>query len=152
LGADRLELANTQYLGWALENRDALLPTREQIAAARAHATSAKDRLKGKMEILFVLPDYYADRPKSFMNGWGNRYLVVTPDGLALPCHLAHTLPGLAFDNVRDHSLQEIWTESKVFGSFRGEAWLPDPCRTCERRSIDFGGCRCQAFHLTGNP
>ena len=151
LAADRLELANTQYLGWALVNRAALLPTREQLDRAREVARAARQRLQGRMEVLFVTPDYYADFPKSCMDGWGRRFIVVAPDGLVLPCHAAHTLPGLVFDNARDKPLAEIWQSSSGFGAFRGEAWMPEPCRSCDRRSIDFGGCRCQAFHLTGN-
>lgn len=152
LGADRLELANTQYLGWALPNRRALLPTPEQLARARAVAAAARERLRGRMEVLFVLPDYYAARPKACMDGWGRRFIVVTPDGLALPCHAAHTLPGLRFDSVRDRALADIWYRSPAFEAFRGEAWMPEPCRSCDRRGLDFGGCRCQAFHLTGDP
>ncbi len=148
---DRLELANTQYLAWALENRSALLPSRAALDAAREIAKAAKERLKGKIEVLFVLPDYYSDRPKACMSGWGKRYLLVSPDGLALPCHLAHTLPGLRFDNVQERSLDEIWHHSAAFAAFRGDAWMPEPCKSCERREIDFGGCRCQAFHLTGD-
>jgi len=151
LKVDRLELANTQYLAWALENRSALLPSQAELDAAREVAKAAKERLKGKIEVLFVLPDYYSDRPKACMSGWGKRYLLVSPDGLALPCHLAHTLPGLSFDNVQEHSLDEIWHHSAAFAAFRGEAWMPEPCKSCERREIDFGGCRCQAFHLTGD-
>lgn len=151
LNVDRLELANTQYLAWALENRGALLPSQAELDSARVVAKAAKERLKGKIEVLFVLPDYYSDRPKACMSGWGKRYLLVTPDGLALPCHLAHTLPGLQFDNVQERSLDEIWHHSAAFAAFRGEAWMPEPCKSCERREIDFGGCRCQAFHLTGN-
>ena len=151
MSADRLELANAQYLGWALQNRPALLPTREQLERARAIAASAKARLLGKIEVLFVTPDYYSMYPKSCMDGWGRRFIVVNPEGLALPCHLAHTLPGLRFDNVRQCHLSDIWHHSSGFNQFRGEGWLPDPCRTCDRRTIDFGGCRCQAFHLTGN-
>jgi pyrroloquinoline quinone biosynthesis protein E len=150
LGADRLELANTQYLGFALSNRAALLPTREQLDRARRAAAEQKARLRGRMELLFVLPDYYSDFPRACMSGWGRRYLVVSPDGLALPCHQAHTIPGLAFENVLARPLAEIW-EGPGFRAFRGEDWMRDPCRTCERRTIDFGGCRCQAFHLTGN-
>ncbi len=149
LGADRLELANTQYLGWALANRRALLPTRDMLERARAAAAAAKERLKGRMEVLFVLPDYYSDYPKACMDGWGRRFLLVTPDGLALPCHVAHTLPGLRFDNVRERPLDEIWRDSLGFNQYRGEDWMPEPCRSCDRRSIDFGGCRCQAYHLT---
>jgi pyrroloquinoline quinone biosynthesis protein E len=151
LAADRLELANTQYLGWALVNRAALLPTREQLDRAREVARAARRRLQGRMEVLFVTPDYYADFPKSCMDGWGRRFIVVAPDGLVLPCHAAHTLPGLAFDNAKDRSLAEIWRSSAAFDAFRGESWMPEPCRSCDRRTVDFGGCRCQAFHLTGN-
>jgi pyrroloquinoline quinone biosynthesis protein E len=151
LGADRLELANTQYLGWALANRDALLPTREQLERARAVAAEARRRLRGRMEILFVTPDYYTDLPKACVDGWGRRFIVLSPDGLVLPCHAAHTLPGLTFDNVKGRSLDDIWRDSPAFNAFRGEAWMPEPCRSCERRTVDFGGCRCQAFHLTGN-
>jgi pyrroloquinoline quinone biosynthesis protein E len=151
LGADRLELANTQYLGWALVNRRMLLPTREQLDAARDIARAARRRLQGRMEVLFVTPDYYAEFPKACMDGWGRRFLVVAPDGLVLPCHVAHTLPGLAFDNARARPLADIWHHSSAFGAFRGEAWMPEPCRSCDRRAIDFGGCRCQAYHLTGD-
>ena len=150
MGADRLELANTQYLGWALVNRRALLPAREQIEQARALAAEAKRRLRGRMEVLFVTPDYYAEYPKTCMDGWGRRFIVVSPEGLALPCHAAHTLPGIAFENVRDHPLAAIWSDSPGFNAFRGEAWMPEPCRSCDRRAKDFGGCRCQAYHLTG--
>jgi pyrroloquinoline quinone biosynthesis protein E len=151
LKADRLELANTQYLGWALVNRRALLPTREQLERARAVAAGARKRLRGKMEVLFVTPDYYSDYPKSCMDGWGRRFIVVSPDGLALPCHAAHTLPGLTFENVRERALAAIWSESPGFNAFRGEAWMPEPCRSCDKRAVDFGGCRCQAYHLTGD-
>ena len=151
LAADRLELANTQYLGWALANRRMLLPTREQLDAAREVAREARRRLRGRMEVLFVTPDYYTDLPKACMDGWGRRFLVVTPDGLVLPCHAAHTLPGLSFDNARERPLAEIWQHSAGFQAFRGEAWMPEPCRSCERRTLDFGGCRCQAYHLTGD-
>jgi PqqA peptide cyclase len=151
LHADRLELANTQYLGWALLNRTALLPSREQLARAREVAATARRRLTGRMEILFVTPDYYAETPKACMDGWGRRFLVVSPDGLVLPCHLAHTLPGLAWESVRHHSLADIWRDSPGLNAFRGETWMPEPCRSCERRAVDFGGCRCQAYHLTGS-
>ncbi len=151
MGADRLELANTQYLGWALLNRRALLPTREQLDRARGIAASAKQRLRGRMEVLFVTPDYFAEYPKTCMDGWGRRFIVVSPDGLALPCHAAHTVPGLAFENVRDRALSAIWTDSPGFNAFRGEGWMPEPCRSCDRRAVDFGGCRCQAYHLTGD-
>jgi pyrroloquinoline quinone biosynthesis protein E len=103
------------------------------------------------MEVVFVMPDYYAEFPKACMDGWGRRFLLVSPDGLVLPCHVAHTLPGLVFDSVRDRPLAEIWSQSPGLDAFRGEAWMPEPCRSCDRRTVDFGGCRCQAFHLTGN-
>jgi pyrroloquinoline quinone biosynthesis protein E len=151
LGADRLELANAQYVGWALVNRRALLPRREELARARAVAADARRRLRGRMEVLFVTPDYYAGLPKACMDGWGRRFIVISPDGLALPCHAAHTLPGLVFEGVTDHALDAIWRDGPGFRAFRGEAWMPEPCRSCDRRGLDFGGCRCQAFHLTGN-
>ena len=151
LSADRLELANAQYLSWALLNRSQLLPTRDQLSQARKCAQSAKQRLLGKMEILFVLPDYYSDLPKACMSGWGRRYIVITPDGFALPCHLAHTIAGLQFDNVLDRSIDDIWQHSTAFQAFRGEGWMSEPCRSCERRTIDYGGCRCQSFHLTSD-
>jgi len=151
LAADRLELANTQYLGWALQNRTALLPTREQLDRAREIARAARRRLQGRMEVLFVTPDYYADFPKSCMDGWGRRFIVVSPDGLVLPCHAAHSLPGLRFDKVTEHPLAEIWRESPALNAFRGDTWMREPCRSCSRRAQDFGGCRCQAFHLTGD-
>jgi PqqA peptide cyclase len=151
LAADRLELANTQYLGWALFNRPALLPTPEQLERARAVAAAARDRLRGTMEILFVTPDYYAAFPKACMDGWGRRFLVISPDGLVLPCHVAHTLPGLTFESVRGRPLADIWHHSPGLNAFRGEKWMPEPCQSCDRRRVDFGGCRCQAFHLTGD-
>ena len=151
LGADRLELANTQYLGWALPNRAALLPTRAQLARAREIAAAARARLIGKMEVLFVTPDYYTDLPKACMDGWGRRFIVLSPTGLVLPCHAAHTIPGLVFDSVRDRPLADIWGDSAGFNAFRGEDWMPEPCRSCDRRTLDFGGCRCQAYHLTGD-
>jgi pyrroloquinoline quinone biosynthesis protein E len=151
LRADRLELANTQYVGWALPNRPALLPTREQLEAAREVAVAAKARLKGKMEVLFVLPDYYSQYPKACMDGWGRRFIVVAPDGLVLPCHAAHTLPGLSFTSVALGSLGEIWSDSPGLQAFRGEGWMSEPCRSCEHRGRDFGGCRCQAALLTGD-
>jgi pyrroloquinoline quinone biosynthesis protein E len=150
LGASRLELANTQYLGWALLNRAALMPTRESLEAARDVAREAKQRLVGKMEILFVLPDYYAKFPRACMDGWARRFMVVSPDGLVLPCQYAHTIPGLSFDSVRAAALEDIWQRSPGLSAFRGEAWMEEPCRSCERRELDFAGCRCQAYHLTG--
>jgi len=151
LHADRLELANAQYLGWALLNRTALLPTAPQLERARSIAGAAKARLEGRMEVVFVIPDYFVEVPPACMDGWGRRFMVVSPDGLLLPCLLAHTLPGLSFGSVREQSVGELWTSSPGMEAFRGEGWMPDPCRSCARRGIDFGGCRCQAFHLTGN-
>ncbi|MFO0755590.1 MAG: pyrroloquinoline quinone biosynthesis protein PqqE [Byssovorax sp.] len=151
LGADRLELANTQYLGWALENRAALLPSRAQLDRAFAAASEARARLMGKMELVYVTPDYFSDRPKACMDGWARRYVHVEPGGLVLPCHAAHTLPGMRFESVRDRSLADIWVESEGLARFRGEAWMPEPCASCPRRAVDFGGCRCQAFHLAGS-
>jgi pyrroloquinoline quinone biosynthesis protein E len=149
-GAERLELANTQYLGWALANRESLLPDRAQIERARATAAEARARLKGRMEVLFVLPDYFTGKPKACMDGWAQRFIVVGPDGTALPCHAAHTLP-LAWWNVREHDLGTIWRDNPGFNAYRGEHWMPEPCRSCDRRTIDFGGCRCQASALTGD-
>jgi pyrroloquinoline quinone biosynthesis protein E len=151
IGAERLELANTQYLGWALANRDALLPARADSERARAVAAGAADRLRGKIEILFVRPDYYADRPRACMDGWARRYIVVTPDGVVLPCHQAGGIPGLTFESVRARPLAAIWQDSPELRAYRGEAWLPAPCRTCDERHTDFGGCRCQAFALLGD-
>ncbi len=150
LGADRLELANVQLVSWALENTAALLPTRAQIARARAVASEAKERLAGKMEVVFVLPDWHADRPRACMDGWGRRFVVVAPDGAVLPCHAARSLP-LSFESVRGDSLARLWREGEAMSAFRGEAWMPEPCKSCDRRAIDYGGCRCQAFALTGD-
>jgi pyrroloquinoline quinone biosynthesis protein E len=151
LGAERLELANTQYYGWAFRNRGLLLPTREQIATAEQVASKAKLELRGRMEILFVTPDYYSERPKPCMNGWGRRFLTVNPDGDVLPCPTASEIAGMHFENVRSRSLSWIWSESEAFRSFRGTEWMPEPCRSCEFREVDFGGCRCQAALITGN-
>jgi pyrroloquinoline quinone biosynthesis protein E len=151
LGADRLELANTQYYGWALENRRALMPTREQVAAADEVVEQAMRRHKGRMQIVYVLPDYHEKYPKPCYGGWGRFYLVVMPDGRTLPCHGATHITTLAFDTVRDRSLRWIWEESPAFQAFRGDDWMKEPCRTCPQKSIDFGGCRCQAFALTGD-
>jgi pyrroloquinoline quinone biosynthesis protein E len=151
LGVNRLELAHTQYLGWAGKNRDRLLPTTDQIEASRSVAGEAQKRLRGRIDVLMVLPDYIAGRPRACMDGWGRRFLVVSPDGLVLPCHAAHTIGGLSFVSVRTAPLATIWRSSPAFERFRGEAWMPEPCRSCERRAVDYGGCRCQAFHLTGD-
>jgi PqqA peptide cyclase len=147
----RIELANAQYLGWALRNRERLLPSAEQLEHARHLAKLARQRLAGKIDVLFVLPDYYADRPRACMQGWAQSYLVVTPDGLLLPCQAARDLPGLTFDDVRSAPLAEAWGSSEALAKFRGNDWLPQPCRGCSERDKDFGGCRCQAFALTGD-
>lgn len=151
LGADRLELANTQYYGWAVRNREALMPTREQIERSAAIADRAIAKYRGQMQIIYVLPDYYSEFPKACQGGWGKVYIVVAPDGRALPCHAASQITTLRFDNVREHSLEWIWGESEGFRAFRGDAWMREPCRSCPRKHIDFGGCRCQAFALTGD-
>jgi pyrroloquinoline quinone biosynthesis protein E len=152
LGAERVELANVQFYGWAFLNRAALLPTQEQVARAREVATAAKARLAGKIDIFYVLPDYYETRPKPCLNGWGQRYLTVNPVGDVLPCQTASSaIPDLRFDNVRARSLDWIWRESESFNRFRGTQWMPEPCRSCPQKEIDFGGCRCQAALLTGD-
>jgi pyrroloquinoline quinone biosynthesis protein E len=151
LGAERLELANTQYYHWALLNRDRLLPSRDQVERARETYEAAKARLKGKMEIIWVIPDYYAPTPKPCMGGWGAIGLTVAPDGVVLPCPTSGMIEGLLFENIRDTSLEQIWYDSESFNRFRGEEWMPDPCRSCDLRSLDGGGCRCQAFALTGD-
>jgi pyrroloquinoline quinone biosynthesis protein E len=150
LGADRIELAHTQYYGWALLNRDALLPSRAQLARAEAVVRAAHRRLAGRMEVIYVLPDHHGRHPKPCMGGWGRRQLTVVPDGGVLPCPAAHTLP-LPRASVREHPLAWIWRESPLFQRFRGTDWMPEPCRSCDRREVDFGGCRCQAFLLTGD-
>jgi pyrroloquinoline quinone biosynthesis protein E len=152
LEAERIELANVQFYGWAFLNRAALLPTREQVVRAREIATAAKARLAGKIDIFYVLPDYYETRPKPCLNGWGQRYLTVNPVGDVLPCPTASSaIPDLRFENVRARALHWIWRESESFNRFRGTEWMPEPCQSCPQREIDFGGCRCQAALLTGN-
>ncbi|HTW32101.1 MAG TPA: pyrroloquinoline quinone biosynthesis protein PqqE [Candidatus Sulfotelmatobacter sp.] len=148
---ERVEIAHTQYYGWALANREALMPTREQLERAVAIVGEAEKRLAGKMRIDSVVPDYYAKYPKACMGGWGRRLMLINPAGRVLPCHAAEVLPGLSFENVREKTLDWIWQESESFRKFRGEDWMPEPCRSCERRTEDFGGCRCQAFLLTGD-
>jgi pyrroloquinoline quinone biosynthesis protein E len=150
-GADRLELANTQYYGWALENRPALLPTRAQVEMAERLANEARTRYRKQMQIVYVLPDYYETYPKPCYGGWGKQYLLVMPDGRTLPCHGATHITSLNFPNVRESSLRWIWEESPAFQVYRGDSWMQEPCRSCDRRAVDFGGCRCQAFALTGN-
>jgi PqqA peptide cyclase len=153
LGARRLELANTQYTGWALVNRAALMPSREQLAAGEEVVERARERLGSSLEILWVLPDYYEEYPKPCMGGWGRDAMVVTPNGDVLPCQAATTIPGLEFANVRDRPLAEIWFESAAFDLFRGTDWMQEPCASCPlgRQEVDFGGCRCQALALTGD-
>jgi PqqA peptide cyclase len=150
-GAQRLEIANVQYYGWALRNRDALLPTREQLDRSVTILEAAQQRLQGRLRIEFVLPDYYAKYPKPCMNGWGHQLLLIDPAGRVMPCHAAPVIPGLEFSNAREQPLRWIWEESPAFNRFRDESWMPEPCRTCDRRTRDFGGCRCQAFLLTGD-
>lgn len=147
---DRLELAHTQYVGWAFRNRAALLPAREQVERASEAVGWARERLNGRPDILHVLPDYFQQYPKACLQGWGRVFLTVAPDGAVLPCQTAREIPGLEFPNVRTATLEEIWTSAPVFQRFRGTAWMPEPCRSCERREVDFGGCRCQAFLVTG--
>lgn len=152
VNAERVELANVQFYGWAFRNRALLLPTREQVNRARDAATAAKSRLAGKIDIFYVLPDYYETRPKPCLNGWGQRYLTVNPTGDVLPCPTASSaIPNLRFENVRLRDLDWIWRESASFNRFRGTEWMPEPCQSCPQKDIDFGGCRCQAALLTGN-
>jgi pyrroloquinoline quinone biosynthesis protein E len=151
LGAERVELANTQYYGWALRNRTCLLPTREMLRKAEDDVAQYRRRPGMTMEILWIVPDYYAEFPKPCMNGWGRAFLTVAPDGRALPCPVASVLAGLEFPTVTDRSLRSIWYDSSAFNRFRGFDWMSDPCRSCPRRFEDFGGCRCQAYLLTGN-
>jgi pyrroloquinoline quinone biosynthesis protein E len=149
--ADYLELANTQYYGWAMLNREQLMPTREQLREAEATVNQYRERLGNRCRILFVVPDYFEERPKACMNGWGSVFLGIAPDGTALPCHAARSLPGLELPHVRDASLAHIWYESDAFNAFRGDSWMREPCKTCDERSVDHGGCRCQAYLLTGD-
>jgi pyrroloquinoline quinone biosynthesis protein E len=151
LQPERVEIAHTQYYGWALANRGALLPAPAQVEKAVAVVANAEKRLAGRMRIDSVVPDYYAKYPKACMGGWGRRLMLVNPAGKVLPCHAAEVLPGMSFENARDKTLEWIWQESASFRRFRGEEWMPEPCRSCDRRSEDFGGCRCQAFLLAGD-
>ena len=151
LGAGRVEIAHAQYYGWALRNRQALMPSREQVGRAMQEMESIRPRYEGRLVIDLVVPDYYARRPKACMGGWGRRSLNVTPSGRVLPCHAAESIPGLEFWSVRDYSLAEIWRRAPAFQAFRGTAWMPEPCRSCEMREIDYGGCRCQAMAIAGD-
>lgn len=151
LGAQRLEVANVQYYGWALKNRSALMPTRDQVQRANAVVESAVAEYHGRMVIDYVVPDYYAKRPKRCMDGWGNRYFAVTPSGRVLPCHAAETITGMEFSSLRQHSLAWIWQHDPAFNCFRGTDWMTEPCRSCAFKDKDLGGCRCQAFALAGD-
>ncbi len=151
MDAEYVELANTQYYGWAYVNRDQLLPTRDQLKRAEEATNRFRERVGNKMRIFYVVPDYYEERPKACMNGWGAVFLTVTADGMALPCHEARMLPGLAFPNVREHDLRWIWYDSAGFNAYRGDSWMKEPCRSCPEKVKDFGGCRCQAYILTGD-
>ena len=150
LGAQRLEVAHVQYYGWALRNRQALMPTREQVLESATIVDAARERLKGILRIDFVVPDYYASRPKPCMGGWGRGIINITPTGKVVPCHAAQTIPGMVFDNVRERRLRAIWESSEAFQRFRGTAWMREPCRSCEWRERDWGGCRCQALAFAG--
>jgi PqqA peptide cyclase len=151
LGVPRLELANVQFYGWAFRNRTALMPTLEQVRHGEAAVAAARERLRGRMEIVYVLPDYFGEFPKPCMNGWGNEFLTVTPNGYVLPCPAASAITSLRFENVRDRRLRDIWQHSDSFSRYRGTGWMREPCRSCERREVDWGGCRCQAFLLAGD-
>jgi len=151
LGAETLELANTQFYSWAKLNRDQLLPSRKQIKKAEAITNRYRELHGDKIRIIFVVPDYYENRPKKCMNGWGNVFLTVTPNGTALPCHTAGMIPGINFPNVKEHDIRHIWYESEGFNHFRGKGWMKEPCRSCPEQDDDLGGCRCQAYMLTGD-
>ena len=153
LGAQRLELANTQYYGWAVPNQEALMPSWEQLQRAEEAVQRFRERVGPSVDVLWVLPDFYEDLPKPCMGGWGRTAIVVAPNGEVLPCQAASTIPGLEFANIREHALEWIWNESDAFMRFRGTDWMQEPCRTCPlgRQEVDFGGCRCQALRLTGD-
>jgi PqqA peptide cyclase len=151
LGAQYVELANTQYYGWAWLNRAQLLPSRAQLEQAESATRHFRERVGSKLQVYFVVPDYFETRPKACMNGLGSVFLAITPDGTALPCHAARMLPQLEFPNVRSHGVRSIWYDSAAFNHFRGEGWMKEPCRSCPERQRDLGGCRCQAYLLTGD-
>jgi PqqA peptide cyclase len=142
----RVEFAHVQYYGWAFSNRERLLPSRAQLDASLEIVKGAQQRLRGRIRVEYVVPDYYAKYPKPCMGGWGRKVILVTPDGDALPCHAARVIPGLTFENVRTQSLHAIWEESAAFRKYRGDEWMLEPCKSCDRRTVDFGGCRCQAY------
>ncbi|TDU25682.1 pyrroloquinoline quinone biosynthesis protein E [Panacagrimonas perspica] len=151
MGAEYVELANTQFYSWAYLNKDQLLPTREQVEHAELVTDAFREKVKGRMRLFFVMPDYHATRPKKCTNGWGNLFITVQADGTVLPCHVAGMLPGMTFPNVREHSMEWAWYDSPGFNRFRGDGWMKDPCRTCPEKEKDLGGCRCQAYMLTGD-
>jgi PqqA peptide cyclase len=151
LGVTRLELANVQFYGWAYRNRAALMPSLAQVRNGEAVVSAARARLQGSMEIVYVLPDYFGEFPKPCMNGWGSQFMTVTPNGYVLPCPAAAAITSIEFENVRERPLGQIWRDSESFRRYRGVEWMPEPCRSCERREIDWGGCRCQAFLLAGD-
>ena len=151
LGADYLELANSQYYGWAWHNREQLLPSRAQVQRAEAATNRFRERMGDRMRVFFVVPDYFENRPKACMNGLGSIFMTITPDGTALPCHAAKMLPGLDFPNVKSHAVDWIWRDSPAFNHYRGDDWMKEPCRSCPEKKKDFGGCRCQAFLMTGD-
>jgi pyrroloquinoline quinone biosynthesis protein E len=152
IGPGRVEFAHVQYYGWAFANRTRLLPTREQLDKSLEILKKTEERVKGRIRVEYVVPDYYAKYPKACMGGWGRKIALITPEGDVLPCHAAKILPGMSFENVQTRSLGLIWRESDSFRKFRGEDWMPEPCRSCDRRTQDFGGCRCQALLLAGDP
>jgi PqqA peptide cyclase len=152
IGPGRVEFAHVQYYGWAFANRERLLPTRNQLDRSLEILKHAEERLRGHIRVEYVVPDYYAKYPKACMGGWGRKAILIAPNGDALPCHAARVLPGMSFENVQSRSLRELWGNEETFGRFRGESWMEEPCRSCERRALDFGGCRCQAFLLAGDP
>jgi pyrroloquinoline quinone biosynthesis protein E len=149
--ATRVEFANVQYYGWGFTNRENLLPTREQLDASLVTLKAAQERLRGEIRIEYVVPDYYAKYPKPCVGGWGRKLMLITPSGDALPCHAAQVIPGMHFDNVKDRSIRDIWENSEAFQKFRGQDWMQEPCKSCDRREIDFGGCRCQAMLIAGD-
>lgn len=151
MGAGRIEVANIQYYAWALKNRASLMPTRAQVIKSAEIVEEAKERLKGILVFDFVVPDYYAKTPKPCMGGWGKGVMNVTPAGKVLPCHASESIPGLVFDNIRDRKLRDIWLNGQAFQMYRGTSWMKEPCKSCPRAEIDFGGCRCQAMAFTGD-
>jgi pyrroloquinoline quinone biosynthesis protein E len=151
LKVNKLEIANVQYYGWAYRNRETLLPTRQQLETSLAIIEEAQERLGNRLRIEFVVPDYYGKYPKACMGGWGKKMMLIDPAGKTMPCHAAGVIPGAEFPSAAEHALCWIWHESEIFQRFRGEDWMQEPCRSCDRRAQDFGGCRCQAMMITGD-